>query len=209
MREVRSFERMPMIPLPDVVLFPHTSISLQLFEDRYLQLARQAVASREPVALARLALGHGEAHMPPPTFTIAGYGTIDFCEESESGVFTIGVTGLGRAHLREELRPEHPFREVFARTLPDRAASVPDDFFSTFRAVLLGSRLQEPETTQKLLTMLDVDPPLGVFSDIASHLMMKRSDERQALLEELDPARRLQLLEKQLTRQSQEAGASN
>src|SRR6184192_1685216 len=49
-----ALERLPMFPLPGVVLFPHALLPLHIFEERYKKMARDLLASHRHLAVALL-----------------------------------------------------------------------------------------------------------------------------------------------------------
>ena len=53
----RAKNALKVFPLPSVVLFPHTVLPLHIFESRYRDLVRDALASDKVMALAQLEPG--------------------------------------------------------------------------------------------------------------------------------------------------------
>lgn len=113
--------QVPIFPLPDAVLFPHTLLPLHVFEPRYRQLVRDALASDRRIAMALLKPGwERDYYGRPPVFPIAGAGEIIQHEERPDGRFNILLRGTMRIAILAELPPAQPYRLVRARPLPDR-----------------------------------------------------------------------------------------
>lgn len=191
---------LPLVPLLDVVLFPHSRVQLDLFESRYVTLAKEARQENSIIAVGRLT-GGGSPVVEPPVFPMAGAARVDGFDEHAGGSITLYLTGVGRLHIDHEIVGRRPYRQVVARRVADEAAIVDDGFFEEFRALLLRANPAVVHQPQELLSLLDVAPPPGFFSDLAAHFLAVRPDQRQTLLEERNPARRLILLHDMLSRQ--------
>ncbi|MBI4571935.1 MAG: LON peptidase substrate-binding domain-containing protein [candidate division NC10 bacterium] len=111
----------PIFPLPDVVLFPHTLLPLHIFEPRYRQMVRDCLAGEKRLAMALLKPGwEKDYYGRPPVYPIAGAGEIIQQEELADGRFNILLRGTMRIAVTTELPSDKPYRLVRARPLPDR-----------------------------------------------------------------------------------------
>jgi len=112
--------QIPIFPLPDVVLFPHTLLPLHIFESRYRQMVRDCLAGDRRLAMALLRPGwENDYYGRPPIYSIAGAGEIIQHEELPDGRFNILLRGTMRISITAEL-PDKPYRAARARPLPDR-----------------------------------------------------------------------------------------
>lgn len=110
----------PIFPLPDVVLFPHTLLPLHIFEARYRQMVRDCLAGDKRLAMALLKPGwENDYYGRPPIYPIAGAGEIIQHEELPDGRFNIILRGTMRIGILTELPPDKPYRMARARPLPD------------------------------------------------------------------------------------------
>lgn len=113
--------QLPIFPLPDVVLFPHTMLPLHVFEPRYRQMVQECLAGDRRLAMALLKPGWEKGYYGrPPVYPIAGVGEIIQHEALSDGRFNILVRGTMRVGISAELPPDKPYRIVRARPLPDR-----------------------------------------------------------------------------------------
>jgi len=111
----------PIFPLPDVVLFPHTLLPLHIFEPRYRQIVRDCLAGDRRLAMALLRPGwENDYYGRPPIYPIAGAGEIIQHEELPDGRFNILLRGTMRIGITAELPSDKPYRAARARLLPDR-----------------------------------------------------------------------------------------
>lgn len=190
----------PLIPLLDVVVFPHSRVQLDLFEPRYITLAKEARQENSLIAVGRLT-GEGGPVVEPPVYPMAGAARLDGFDQHAGGSITLYLTGVARLHIDHEIVGKRPYRQIVAKKVADEASSVEDGFFEEFRALLLRANPAVVHQPLELLSLLDVAPPPGFFSDLAAHFLAVRPDQRQTLLEERNPARRLLLLHDMLSRQ--------
>src|SRR6266404_8480124 len=122
----RSFQealrRLPMFPLPNVVLFPHALLPLHIFEDRYREMARDILAGQRFLAMALIAPGQDLDTVDKPTVRpVAGIGEVVMAHELADGRFNLVVRGRARIHIDDELHSDRPYRLIAASTLPDLA----------------------------------------------------------------------------------------
>ena len=87
----------PIFPLPDVTLFPHTVLPLHVFEARYRAMITDALARDRLLAVARLLPGYEATYAgKPPVASVAGAGEIVKWERLPGGRYNILVEGRWR-----------------------------------------------------------------------------------------------------------------
>jgi Lon protease-like protein len=195
--EPHDSSRVGLFPLPNVVLFPAQRLALHVFEPRYRKLVSDVIEHGTNLAVPRLEPGHdAEYYGAPPVFETCGIGQISEYARLPDGRFNIVVLGLGRVRIIEELRSE-PYRVARVRTLSDQKLAVPM-VAETLRTELLKLvRRTAPHLSgpaKELETRLRGAADAGECADILAGTLLEDADERQALLEELDPTRRLTTL---------------
>lgn len=114
--------RIPLFPLPGVVLLPGTLLPLHVFEPRYREMVARALAGDRTIGMALLAEGADPMAPLPPIVPIGGAGEIVRAEQLEDGRYNIVLQGAFRYRVLEE-EPPAPYR--VARVEP--LASVPFD----------------------------------------------------------------------------------
>lgn len=195
--EPHETTKIGLFPLPNVVLFPAQHLSLHVFEPRYRALVRDAIEHGGRLAVPRLRPGYDrQYHGAPPVYPICGVGHITEYSRLPDGRFNIVVLGLGRTRIVEELRSE-PYRVARVQALSDRVTKAPV-IAETLRAELLKLvRRTAPHLAgpaQDLERRLRRATDAGEGADILAGTLIESADERQELLEELDPSRRLTTL---------------
>jgi Lon protease-like protein len=201
----RTLQALKVFPLPSAVLFPHTALPLHIFEPRYRELVRDALAGDKVLALAQLQPGwesqYGERPSMQPMLCA---GLIIWHEELEDGRYDILLQGVCRARLLGELPSDTLYRQVRVQALPDPdyqgpeeerlrqavfelAGRVPASFAENLLPVVARSRggaladvvaaavVPEPERRQELLCELDVRARLEAVMDDVSELIARLS----------------------------------
>jgi Lon protease-like protein len=202
-----DLSRVGLFPLPNVVLFPAQLLALHVFEPRYRRLIRDVISQQLPLAVPRLEPGFDAAYYgAPPVHELCGVGELREYTELPDGCYNIIVRGLGRVRLVEELR-SHPYRvaraEIPAQAPADAAVSevLRAELVKQLRRV--AAHLQSP--AQNLEARMSSD--IGSCADIVAGTLIEDPDQRQQLLEELDPCRRASWLIAHLHGQARDRGA--
>ncbi|MGZ3460279.1 MAG: LON peptidase substrate-binding domain-containing protein, partial [Archangium sp.] len=124
----RTAQALKVFPLPSAVLFPHAALPLHIFEPRYRELVRDALAGDKVLALAQLEPGwEGQYGERPPMQPMMCAGLIIWHEELPDGRYNILLQGICRARLLAELPADKPYREVRVQPLPDAAWQGPEE----------------------------------------------------------------------------------
>jgi Lon protease-like protein len=194
---------MPVFPLPSAVLFPGALLPLHVFEPRYRELTRDALAGRKLIAIARLQPGfETDYDGRPPVFDVCGVGSIIDSVEHADGRFDITLRGLARTRILHELPPDRSYREMQLEELfdipaePSLTAAYQRKLVSVWTE--LGPHL--PEHVRDLRTLTRGADSAGVNSALLAAALVGDPDGSQRLLAELDPAERLRLLTEKLQR---------
>lgn len=192
-----ALSQVGLFPLPNVVLFPAQSLSLHVFEPRYRKLVNDVLEQGAPIAVPRLQAGYDSNYYgAPPVFEICGIGQVTEYARLPDGRFNIVVLGLGRGRILEELRTE-PYRVARMAAVADQPSG-PGIMAETLRTELLKLvRRTAPHLSgpaRELESRLRGAPDPGRCADLLAGTLIEDADERQSLLEELDPTRRLTTL---------------
>ena len=93
----------PIFPLSTVVLFPGSDCPLHVFEPRYRQMTRDALAGAGWIGMVTVRPEHvGDMSGDPPVFPIGSLGRLQHSEELEDGRFNIVLHGEARFRIRDE-----------------------------------------------------------------------------------------------------------
>jgi Lon protease-like protein len=188
-----ALSALAIFPLPDVVLFPHALLPLHIFEPRYREMIADVLAGARMLAVARHRPGYEDDYQGrPAVFPTAGVGACIAADRLPDGRYDIVLRGVGRVHIDEELPPDRAYRVVRARPLIDSRSSREADVAAS-HAKLIGlcDRLAAADGAEVLGRMVRAVPSPGGCADLVASALVRDPDERQRLLETLDPADRL------------------
>lgn len=115
--------RIPLFPLPGVVLMPGTMLPLHIFEPRYRTMVADALAGDRTIGMAMLYPGWEAGGDDPRIYAVGGAGEIVESEELEDGRYNILLEGRFRYRVIEET-PANPYR--IARVEEVRSVPFPD-----------------------------------------------------------------------------------
>ncbi|HEY0112289.1 MAG TPA: LON peptidase substrate-binding domain-containing protein [Allosphingosinicella sp.] len=102
--------RIPVFPLAGALLFPGTQLPLHIFEPRYRDMIRDALAADRLIGMIQ----PRDQKTVPALFEIGCLGRIVSAEETEDGRFNIVLDGIGRFRVLEEATVETLYRQVEA-----------------------------------------------------------------------------------------------
>lgn len=177
---------LPLFPLPNVVLFPSVFLPLHIFEARYRQMLRDALAGDRMIGMALLKPGfEADYEGRPPIYEVGCAGLITHAERLPDGRYNIILRGIDKFRLVGE---EQPSSEVLYR----RALVTPLDEALTDRE--RHTLQQERRKLEALLV------PVLEGQSVDTHLPPAMADEDlvNALAQYLDfePLEKLALLER-------------
>lgn len=175
----------PVFPLPNVVLFPRVRLPLHIFEPRYRQMVKDAVATHRLIGMALLRGDWQKDYSGNPDIYSTGcLGEIVDVTPFPDGRFNIVLLGLRDYEVKEHILNLTSYRQ--ARVLlgeePERMEKLS---FSSVRGEILDLVRQVIE--DKGSPLLDVlrDPSLDqeTWLNLCSFLMEVSFLEKQSLLE--------------------------
>jgi Lon protease-like protein len=197
-RVVTASQRVKLFPLPEVALFPSHGLPLHIFETRYRELMRDALAGDGVIALPQIKAPRAVTGMAPELWPVLGIGVVAEHQELPDGKFNLVVRGVARARLVRELPTNQVYREAELEILTEDSAGVRVEDAAALSACLLelGRQLSE-ETQQALgqLAALQSDP--GRLADLSAAALLSPLL-HQSVLSELNVKRRLGFVTEQV-----------
>lgn len=194
----RACGSLKVFPLHGVALLPGTPTPLHVFEPRYRALVRDALAGDRIVAVPNVRSPEGLREVHPPLRAIAGAGYIEHHVEREDGRYDIVLRGVARVRLGEEAGTDTAYRTFRAELAPDvlppgGARGLQAGLESLRQLVLELSTRLPPESGAPALAeaVAHIDDPSSAV-DLVAAAAVSEPQARQAVLEELDVAKRLE-----------------
>jgi Lon protease-like protein len=195
-------DKVPVFPLPEVVLFPGQILPLHVFEPRYRAMVEDALEGRRLIAAALLKPGFERQYFTKhaPIHPIMGLGQIVASEELTDGRFNILLRGFARVERVCEV-DGRVYRRARLRLLKgtcsaDRweQAQLRDELRDAVRDHLS----HQPTLQRQCLQLFRRDLSLETLTDLISGGLPMNGELRQCLLCELDLVDRTNLLLEQL-----------
>lgn len=193
----RALPHLPIFPLPGAVLLPHSLVPLHIFEPRYRKMTRDCEEGLKAIALANIPDDEAAEARPPRVLPVVGVGVLARVDPLPDGRFNIVLRGTARARIIDELRSGEPYRlvraEPLASALPlsPRVAPMAD---ALKRLVLALSAAQRSEELQALVQLAARAQDPGDLADLVASALLSSPKERQAVLEAVEIAPRLELV---------------
>lgn len=104
-------EVIPVFPLSGVLLFPRRPLPLHIFEPRYRDMVRAAVATDGMIGMIQ-PLEHESRSARPDLYPTGCVGRVTGLRETEDGRFYLTLYGICRYTIVDELPMTHAFRQV-------------------------------------------------------------------------------------------------
>lgn len=187
-----ALEELPLFPLPEVVLFPRALLPLHVFEPRYRAMLKDSITHHGALAIVQLtpdaAPASGDAQ--PPIARIAGAGLVIEHTPLPDGRSNIVLLGMHRVRL-EELPFEGPYRRARATILEDDNEVVPERDVAALLQMATSFATEVKRRDPNFSFRLPEVPSPGALADLCAFHLVISGEVRQAVLEELDPYRRV------------------
>jgi ATP-dependent Lon protease len=191
--------RVRVFPLPNLVMFPHIVQALHIFEPRYRELLKDALAGDRLIAMGFLCPGwekHSATH--PAIGNVLCLGRIISHTRLAERKSNILLLGLRRARLIRELPSLRSYRqaqvELMEDVYPDEGL---EDRPRRKRRLMDYFRRIVPKQTAaqgQLEQLLGSQVPLGVLTDLVAYSVHVDLEYKQDMLSEINVDRRAELL---------------
>ncbi|HTR54748.1 MAG TPA: endopeptidase La [Kofleriaceae bacterium] len=187
--------RLPLLPLRDIIVFPHMVVPLFVGRDKSLSALEEAMAGDKQLLLAAQRRAKTDDPAEEDIFSIGTVGHIIQLLRFPKGPVKVLVEGRARARIRGFVQSE-PF---FACDVDD--VEEPDDEGAEVTALMrsvqdvfddyvkLNTRIPQ----ELLVSVRTIDDPGRLADTIVAHVALKLKD-KQELLETASPAKRLERL---------------
>ena len=180
--------RIPIFPLPDVVLFPHVFLPLHVFEPRYREMVADAVDGDRLIGMVLLRNGWQRHAGPnPPIYPLGCAGRITHVTPLPDGRYNVVLRGLQRFRVHGEDH-SRAYRIAAIDAVPDGAAAGRGERLRADR-----KRLEDLLDRQAAAGSAPRIPPGMADAELVnvlSQYLALEPIERQALLEKDDSSER-------------------
>ena len=183
----------PMLPLRDIVIFPHMVVPLFIGRERSIHALEYAMGLEKHILLCTQKDPRKDEPRETEVYKLGTLASILQLLRLPDGTVKVLVEGKGRAIIRQFL-PSSQFFQVEAEELHEFWEITPETE-ALHRTAVAGfetyAKLNKKVPQEALQNLTGLDDPGRLADLIAGHLSLK-ADEKQGLLENLDANHRLE-----------------
>ena len=111
MRKEDLPKKIAVFPLSNFIIFPKTTVPLNIFEPRYVDMINDSMRSNKFIGMIQPKNSKDEDNFNPKLYEIGCMGKITSFKETDDGRYLIELKGLIRFETREEVNSEKKYRE--------------------------------------------------------------------------------------------------
>ena len=101
--------KIPVFPLSNFILFPKTTVPLNIFEPRYIDMINDSMKSNKMIGMIQPKASNVK-NIIPELHDVGCLGKITSFRETEDGRFLIELKGLIRFQTKKEINTDHKYR---------------------------------------------------------------------------------------------------
>lgn len=189
--DVFSFpKKVPLFPLPNVILFPYLDLPLYIFEPRYRKMLQDVLNSDRLMAIVL---------EPYPTYDVCGVGMVKFAAENEDGTSHIILSGMARAKIKK-IAQQKPYLIAEIDILNDDVTHSNEEMALTEKIKELFIRKEKMTkivTEEHIQNIEQIEDP-SRLCDIITFFSMIAFAKKQKVLEALNVLERLRVVLKNM-----------
>jgi len=188
-------DKVPVMPLPGAVLFPHALLPLYIFEPRYREMLERALSHHRMFCVALIKPSCPDWHAPEDFFHLATVGLIRACVGRNDGSSNLILQGLQRVRLTS-FDQETPFPVAQIEVVQSRETTTVETEALAEKVLELYTKLKQegrelPAKVDRYLAQLN---DLEMLADLVASTFVNDPLRRQHVLEESSLNQRLRLL---------------
>ena len=104
-------KKIAVFPLSNFIIFPKTTVPLNIFEPRYIEMINDSMKSNKFIGMIQPKNSNKETNFNPQLYEIGCLGKIISFKETEDGRFLVELKGLIRFETEREVTSEKKYRE--------------------------------------------------------------------------------------------------
>jgi Lon protease-like protein len=104
-------KKIAIFPLSNFIIFPKTTVPLNIFEPRYVDMINDSMRSNKFIGMIQPKKSDEETNFSPELHEVGCMGKIVSFKEADDGRFLIELKGLIRFEIKKEISSEKKYRE--------------------------------------------------------------------------------------------------
>jgi Lon protease-like protein len=189
-----QYLKVNLFPLSDVVLYPHASVPLNIFEPRYIKMVHDSINNNTPIALMLTNLLENEQFILKTnagdfTNAVVGIGHPQILHQNVDGSMFIMLRGISKAKLVQkvdEKLEEKPYRIYQAQALVEDEV-LPEGYcfrlnrLKKMLKVWLDTNIKSKEDRDTFINKISEPNEIIAY---ASHFLVENPTHKKIILEE-------------------------
>ena len=104
-------KKLPVFPLSNFIIFPKTTVPLNIFETRYIEMINDSMKSNKLIGMIQPRVLNNQDNFTPELYQVGCMGKITSFKETEDGRYLIDLKGIIRFRIMEEINSDKKYRE--------------------------------------------------------------------------------------------------
>ena len=104
-------KKLPVFPLSNFIIFPKTTVPLNIFEKRYVEMINDSMKSNKLIGMIQPRVLNNQDDFTPELYQVGCMGKITSFKETEDGRYLIDLKGIIRFKILEEINSDKKYRE--------------------------------------------------------------------------------------------------
>ena len=104
-------KKLPVFPLSNFIIFPKTTVPLNIFETRYVEMINDSMKSNKLIGMIQPRVLNNQDDFTPELYQVGCMGKITSFKETEDGRYLIDLKGIIRFKILEEINSDKKYRE--------------------------------------------------------------------------------------------------
>ena len=104
-------KKLAVFPLSNFIIFPKTTVPLNIFEQRYIEMINDSMSSNKLVGMIQPKILNNKDNLEPQLHQIGCMGKITSFKEADDGRFLIELKGIIRFEILKEIKSNKKYRE--------------------------------------------------------------------------------------------------
>ncbi|MGZ3743012.1 MAG: endopeptidase La [Pseudobdellovibrionaceae bacterium] len=195
MSENIKVQQLPLLPLRDLIIFPHMMMPLFVGRDKSINALEEAMSKQTDIVLAAQKDAKTNSPEPKDIYSVGTIATIIQLLRIPDGTVKVLVEGKRRVRIKNFI-PNDNFFQVSCEEIPEEAespveaAALVRSVKTTFETYVKLNKRIPPEILMRVST---IESP-GELADIIVAQLNLKLEDKQKVLEISDPSKRLEHL---------------
>ncbi len=104
-------QKIPVFPLSNFIIFPRTTVPLNIFEPRYIDMVNDSMKLNKFIGMIQPKISKNQKNNEATLYDVGCLGKISSFSESEDGRFLIELKGVIRFKIINEIKSQKKYRE--------------------------------------------------------------------------------------------------